>query len=134
MSPSASKATPERMTAPTLCGSVTWSSTTSGPAIVAAQIEQVAEPDVGERIDLDHQPLMRRVVRHQPAEIGDIGKGGRDGRIERQRGERLARAPHPADGALRIGEGRDHGVAAPEAGAAGRRGRWAMSSTHDALL
>jgi hypothetical protein len=62
--PSASNAAAERRIAPTLCGSVTWSSTTSGRARSSgALLEQVAEPDILERIDLGDQPLMRRVAR-----------------------------------------------------------------------
>ena len=104
--PSASNAAAERRIAPTLCGSVTWSSTTSGRSSSSpALLEQVAEPHVLQRIDLGHQPLVRRVAGHQPAEVGDVGKGDRDrpaGSVEP--GQRLARPPELAHDALGIGE------------------------------
>ena len=90
--PTAPNAAAERRIAPTLCGSVTWSSTSS-TARSGALGEHVVEPHVLERLDLDHHALVRRVVRHQPAEVGDVGERHRDvlGKLHEARG--LARRP-----------------------------------------
>ena len=36
--------------------------------------KDIVEPDVLERFDLDHHPLVRRVVRNETAEVGDVGQ------------------------------------------------------------
>ena len=70
--PIAPNAAAERRIAPTLCGSVTWSRTSS-TARSGGVGKQVAEPDVLERLDLDHNALVRRVVGYQPAKVRRFG-------------------------------------------------------------
>ena len=82
--------------------------------------EHVVEPDILERLDLDHHALVRRVVRHQPAEVGDVGEGHRNvlGELHEPRG--FARRPGAKHLALGIVERRRDRVPAPEARAVGR--------------
>ena len=40
---------------------------------VLGRIEQVGEQDVVQPLDLGDDALVRRVARHHPAEIGDVG-------------------------------------------------------------
>ena len=63
------------------------------PAVLRALLEQIAEPDILERLDLGDDALMRRVAGHQPAEIGDVGIDDREDRRQVERRQRLARAP-----------------------------------------
>ena len=48
-----------------------------GPPVLGP-VEQIGEQDVVEPLDLGDHALVRRVARHQPAEIGDVGIGDRD--------------------------------------------------------
>ena len=93
-------------------------------------VEQVGEQDVVQTLDLRDHALMRRVARHQPAEIGGVGEGDRDAGIDVEFRRRLARRPDADDRPLRIGERRTHGVAAPEAGAVLGLGRLAGLASH----
>ena len=85
--------------------------------VVAPGGEQLVEEDILERIDLQHQPLVRCIARHHPAEIGDIGIDDRQHRRQFQLRQRLTRAPQLARGAFGIGERGRHGMPPPETGA-----------------
>ena len=78
-------------------------------------VEQLVEPHVFERLDLDHHALVRRVVRHQPAEVG--ASASVTGNVLRELHERrgLARRPGAQHLALGIVERRGDRVLAPEA-------------------
>ena len=117
-----------------MCGSVTWSSTSSGRPS-SRLVEQVGEQEIVQPLDLGDDALVRRVARHQPAEIGDVGKGDRDvlRRCHSSR-RRLARRPDPVDPALGIGERGGDGVAAPETGAVLGLGRLAGLASHRAPM
>ena len=54
--PEAPKAAAERNTAPTLCGSVTWSSTSSMPSVI-----DIVERDQRQGPGLEHNALMHGV-------------------------------------------------------------------------
>ena len=58
----------ERRMAPTLCGSVTWSRTTSGPAGLGIR-RHLGEARLVERLGLDEDALMHRVGPEQAVEI-----------------------------------------------------------------
>src|SRR4051812_42054792 len=55
--------------------------------------EDPVEPDVVEGLNLDYQPLVRRVMRNQPPEVGDVRKRYRNVLWELHRRGRLARRP-----------------------------------------
>ena len=76
--------------------------------------EDVAEPDVLERRNLDHHALVRRVVGHQPAEIGDVGEAQRGCGIEGEFGRGVVGDPYARDPPLGIGERRGDRVPPPE--------------------
>ena len=77
--------------------------------------QQVVEPMVIQRLDFDHHPLMRRIVRHQPAKVGDVCERHGDilGKLHKAR--RFTRRPGAKHLALRIVERRCDGVLAPQA-------------------
>jgi hypothetical protein len=88
--------------------------------VVTALFEQVAKPDILERIDLGHQPLVRCIAGHKPGEVSHLGKGDRDDGRNVERGKRLARRPELAHGAFRVGERGCHRMPPPETRAADR--------------
>ena len=49
------------------------------PAVLGL-VEQVGEQHIGQLLDLGDDALVRRVARHQPAEVGDVGVGDREWR------------------------------------------------------
>ena len=61
---------------------------------LAAPRQEFVEPDVLERLDLDHHALVRRVVRHQPAEVGRSASvtGTSFGKLHEARASRVAQA------------------------------------------
>ena len=77
--------------------------------------QQVVEPDLLERLDLDDHALVWRVARHKPAEIGDIRQG--DGKIlgKLHESRRVARRPRLGYLALGIIERGGDRMTAPEA-------------------
>ncbi len=77
-------------------------------------LQQVAEMDILERVDLDHQPLMRRVARDESREVGDVRIADRNHRRQVELAQCLARAPDALDVAFGVGERGENGVAAPE--------------------
>jgi hypothetical protein len=77
---------------------------------------------------------MWRILRHQPAEIGDIGIGRLEQRRERQRRQRLTRPPDASHDPIGIGERGCDGMAAPETGFAGGGLGWSMAFTHGRSL
>ena len=87
---------------------------------IAGLAEHVAKPDVLQRLDLDDHALMRRVVRDQPAEVGDVGQGDRDFLRETHEIRRVARCPGAQDLALRIVERRGDGMLSPQSRAVRR--------------
>ncbi len=91
-------------------------------------LQQVTEIDVLERIDLDHQPLMRCVTRDQPREVGNLGVANRNHRGQVELPQRFARSPDAFDGAFGIGERRQNGVTAPETDGLAA-GAWALRAT-----
>jgi hypothetical protein len=113
------KAAAERMIAPTLCGSVTWSSTTTGRSRIG--LEHVFKVHVFQRVAFQHQPLVRRVARDQPGKIG--GRCPLDREIGRQfaveRSNALARRPQLAMIAFGVEQRGFHRMAAPQPHRAG---------------
>lgn len=107
-SASAPKASAERRIARTLCGSVTWSSTTtSGPTGERVDRQRL------ERQNLDGDALVNRVAAEQAVEdarLRLLGATGELGAGLGEAGEGVGRADHPAHGAARIGERGDRGV------------------------
>src|SRR3546814_16280726 len=77
-------------------------------------LQQIAEIDAFEWVDLDHQSLMRGVARDESREIGDLGIADRNHRRQVELTQRFAGAPDALDGAFGIGERGETGVAAPE--------------------
>ena len=78
-------------------------------------LQQIAEKHVVERVDFDHQSLMRRVARNESRKVGDLGIGNGNHRRQVELTERFARAPDALYGAIGVGERRQNGVATPEA-------------------
>ncbi len=84
--------------------------------VALAFLQQIAQPDVVERLDFRDNALVGRVARHHPAQVSHIGiDDGQDGR-QLERGNGLARAPDLANHPVRVGERRGDGVAAIKAG------------------
>ena len=61
--------------------------------VVRAPVEQFTQPHIGQRLAFQHQPLMRRIVRHHPPQIGDIGIDDGQHRRQLQPPQCFARAP-----------------------------------------
>ncbi len=78
-------------------------------------LQDVGEQKIVQPLDLGDQPLVRRVLRHEPAEIGRIGKGERHVLGQMHLRRRLAGRPDPDDVAIGIGECGTDCVPAPEA-------------------
>ena len=105
------------------------------PPIVRALLQQIDQEDILQRIDLDDDALVRRVLRHQPPQIGRLGEGHRHLRREGpERLRRLARRPDAADRPLGVGEGGGDGVPSPETGPVGRGLGRAMAFAHGGPL
>ena len=97
-------------------------------------VEQVGEQHVGQPLDLGDQALVRRIARHQPAEIGDVGEGDGNAPVDLERGRRFAGRPDADDLALGIGERRGDGVAPPETGTVLRLAGLARLASHRAAM
>ncbi len=82
--------------------------------------QQAVEPDIVERLDLDHHALVRRIVGNQPAKIGRLGE--RYGHIRRKLHEPAASRVVHARKILRSGLS----SAAETACLPHSRGRWAV--------
>ena len=119
--------------APTLCGSVTWSRTSRGRRL-GSVLENVGEEQVVQPLDLGDQPLVRRVLRHEPAEVRDVGEG--EGHVLRKLdlGRRLAGRPDPDHLTLRIGERRRDRVSPPETGTVLRLGGGSGFAAHGGFM
>src|SRR3546814_2086928 len=70
--------------------------------------------DAVERVDLDHQPLMRRIARDESRKVGDLGVADRNHRRQVELAQGFARAPDALDGAVGVGERGENGVSTPE--------------------
>ena len=77
-------------------------------------LEEVAEVDFLERIDLDHEALVRGIARDESRQVGDVGVADRNHRRQVELAQRFARAPDAFYGALGVGERGENGVASPE--------------------
>lgn len=76
--------------------------------------QNVVEPRFIERLDLDHDALVRSIVRHEAAEVGRFRKGDRDILRELHEAGRLAGCPGAQDFAVRIIERCRDCMLAPE--------------------
>ena len=73
----------------------------------------------GERLDFDHDTLVRRIVRNHPAKVGRLGHGHLKLRRELHEIGGFARRPGLQNLAVRIVERGGDGVLAPEPGSVG---------------
>jgi hypothetical protein len=101
-----------------------------GPRRIA--IEHVVKEDILQRIAFQHQPLMRRIARDQPAKVGGLGIFDREilGQFTIERGDPFAGCPQLAVLTLGVLERRLDRVAAPQPDCAGARPARAASALH----
>ena len=123
-SASAPKAAAERRTAPTLCGSVTWSSTTTSFASARSAMSRL-----GQGIGEDGDPLMHGAGAGQPLDLARLDGGGEIARCRAsaRRCERVLRGEQPADRAARVPQRRERAVPAVDDVRAARRAAGARS-------
>ena len=78
--------------------------------------EQLIEQQIGQRLHFGDDALVGRIVRDEPAEIGDVGESERHilGQIERTGS--LARSPEAHDAPPGIGHRGGDGMPPPETG------------------
>ena len=78
--------------------------------------QHVSQPNILQRLDLDHYPLMRRVMRHHPSEIRRFGHDDRHFRRELHEVGRLACGPRLQHLAVGIIERSGNSMLSPEPG------------------
>ena len=96
-------------------------------------VEEIGEPDVGQPLHVGDNALVRRITGHEPAQIGGVGVGYGHVRRDVELGGGIVRDRDAHDLALRIGEGRGHRVAAPQARAVFWLACLACFASHDPL-
>ena len=77
-------------------------------------MQDLIEPYIRQCLDLDHNTLMWRVARNQPAEIGNVGQGDLHLGRKLHKGCTFAGRPGTQDPSLRIVERGGHGMASPK--------------------
>ncbi len=82
---------------------------------LAGVAEDIAKPDVFKRLDFDDHPLVRRIVRDQPAEVGHVGERYRNLLREAHEPGAFARRPGLEYAPQGIVERRGDRMLAPQA-------------------